>query len=153
MKKIVVVFIIIAALLFWNVEKRSFYPIGGNTYVTVWKTFGGLCYIVPGKYYGLVKPSGNFIETTDDNYIVLFSSKESPSHIIYWENRQGRELKVFNELKDKILFVNYLSNQDSLNKVLYKPDAKKVRDVKSNVEMLDIDIEANRVFNKDGKDL
>jgi hypothetical protein len=151
MKKILIAIIVIGALVIWNGEKRKFYSVGDNKYITVWKTFGGVCYIIPEKYYGLVRPSVNFMETTDDNYIVLFFSKETPSHVIYWENRQNRELKIVNNSKDKVLFVNYLSNQDSLDKLLYKPDAKKVRDVKDNVEMLDIDIEQDYATDKTGK--
>ncbi|MBL7760514.1 MAG: hypothetical protein JNK08_07445 [Sediminibacterium sp.] len=153
MKKLIIIGIIIALLVVWIGEKRKFYHIGNNKYVTVWKTFGGVCYVVPDKYYGLVKPSDNFIETTNDNYLVLFFSQEVPNQIIYWKNRQDKLVKIKNKSTDKIVFVDYMSNHDSLRNLLYKPNPKNVRDLKDNAYLLDINIEANTASDKEGKDL
>lgn len=153
MKKLVIILLVIALILVWILEKRKFYPVGNGKYVTVWKTVGGVCYVVPNKYYGLLKPAANFIETTNDNYLVLFFSEELPDKIIYWENRQGKSIKIDNQSKEKSLFINYMSNHDSLRNVLYVPNPKTVRDLKNNAYLLDLDIEANSASNKDGKDL
>jgi len=47
----------ITLLVTWFGESRKFFCLEDGNCVTVWKTFNG-CYIIPGKYYGIVKPSG-----------------------------------------------------------------------------------------------
>jgi hypothetical protein len=153
MKKIVIVLSVVVLLLLWISEKRKFYAVGNGKYVTVWKTVGGVCYIIPDKYYGFLRPSTSFIETTNDNYLVLFFSDEFPDTIIYWENRQGKFIKIDNKSTGKEVFVDYMSNHDSLRNIIYNPNPKTVRDLKNNAYLLDIDIESNSAFNKDGKDL
>ena len=153
MKKLLISLVVIALIFIWVLEKRKFYPIGNGSYVTVWKTVPGVCYIIPNKYYGLMKPTANFIETTNDNYLVLFFSEELPDKIIYWENRQGMAINVDSQSNGKGIFINYNSNHDSLHNILYKVNPKTVRDLKANAYLLDIDIEASSAFDKNGKDL
>ena len=53
MKKAVVVFLLFFVfLLTWYGERRKFIPIS-NGYVTVWKQFNDVSYVIWGKYYGL----------------------------------------------------------------------------------------------------
>src|SRR4051812_43765911 len=119
MKKLIIIIIgCLLVLAIWYGEKRKFYPIGNNKFVTVWKTYNNVCYIIPDKYYGIVKPSANFLKTSNDNYVVLFFTQELPSHIIFWEGRQGRNIEVDNKSKEKVVFVDYLSNKDSLHSML-----------------------------------
>jgi hypothetical protein len=67
MKKILKVFItlvgIIGLLFVWNEQSRSFFKATNGEYVTMWKRWGGTCYLIPGKYYGITKPTDNYIET------------------------------------------------------------------------------------------
>jgi hypothetical protein len=51
-------------------ESRSFYCLSDGQCVTVWKRSANKCYIVLDKYYGLVKPTDNYIETTNSNFCV-----------------------------------------------------------------------------------
>jgi hypothetical protein len=139
-------------LYIWNIEKRSFYPIGNGEYITVWKKSGGNCYIIPDKYYGLLSPSGDYIKTTNNNLLEFFWTNAMPKTMIYWKNKEGEPLEVVNNKKD-IRFVEYTGVKDTLHSVLYKPNAKLASDVKDGTSMLSLDTKENYARDKAGKKL
>jgi len=148
MKKVFIFLILVVLLLFLYGEKRNFYKLGDNKYITVWKTFNNVCYIIPYKYYGIVHPSDNYVKTTNDNYLVIFWSSNYPKNFIFWENKQDEPFEIFNKKKEELLILNYVSTQDSLHRILYKPNSKLVTDVKDEVEMLNIDTKENYTTDK-----
>lgn len=59
--------ILLFGLPIWYGETRSFECSDKGKCVTVWKTYGNTCYVIPGKYYGLLAPSSgeNYIKTVN----------------------------------------------------------------------------------------
>lgn len=140
--------IILLAFL-WYKESRTFYNIEDNNCITVWK-YNNRYYIIPGKYYGLLKPTVNFLESPVENYITIYYSKELPNSLVF---RSERDIKVINNKKDSFLFLNYNENIAKFDKLLYLPAATKNNDIKPNVYLLDIFLKENFAINKDGKKL
>lgn len=151
MKKIFLWILIFSALILalW-VESRKFFCLSNRNCVTIWKTYNNVCYIIPGKYYGLTKPAGNFIESTNTNNITLYFSDALPNTFVY---KSEQKLKIHNDVKNTFVFYNYDSNEKKFDSVLYMPDAKRLRDVKPNVQLMDVSIQENYAIDKNGKNL
>ncbi len=45
---------IIGILFIWYDQSRSFFKATNGEYITMWKRYGGTCYLIPGKYYGIL---------------------------------------------------------------------------------------------------
>ena len=111
MKKILkVLFIIISiifGLLLWSELSRDFYCLEKDKCITVWKTSWG-CYIIPGKYYGLISPSDDYIKTTNTQYLTIYFSDEMPKTLIIRNEgtSQGFEggYTIFNNAKEANFF-------------------------------------------------
>jgi hypothetical protein len=149
MKKILIFLGVVILITIWYVESRSFFCVGDGKCITVWKTYSK-CYIIPGKYYGLLKPSDNVIELSKSDVITVFFSDSIPNTIIY---KSDRPVRVTNENKEKILLVNYADDLGKMDSLLYIENAKKNSDVKSHVQLMDVILEDNYVVDKNGKKL
>lgn len=68
---ILAVMIIFCVLYVAIDQSRSFYKLEEGKEVTVWKRIGGKCYVVPYKYYGVIKPSSCAIETVNTGGVTL----------------------------------------------------------------------------------
>jgi hypothetical protein len=89
MKKMILFFFIVILLLFgWYGESRKFFCLEDGKCITVWKTYNNVCYVIPGKYYGLWAPSNNFIKTSNLNELTIFFTDELPNTLIV----QSREM-------------------------------------------------------------
>jgi hypothetical protein len=149
MKKILI-FLMVAILMFvCFVESRSFFCAAGEKCITVWKTYSK-CYIIPGKYYGLLKPSDNFIELSKTDVITVYFSDSIPNVMIY---KSDRPVKVINMDKKKFMLINYSADFVKMNSLLYIKNAKKNSDVKAHVQMIDVILEDNYVVDKNGQKL
>jgi hypothetical protein len=84
MKRLLLIFsILIIVVLIWYGESRKFFCLNNSKCVTVWKTYNNVCYIVPGKYYGLIKPSSrSYIKTTNVNNLDIIWKSSSDSIIV-----------------------------------------------------------------------
>ena len=109
MKKIF--FILLSSLLFFVAyfEDRDFVCSRGKC-VTDWKTYGRNRYIIPGKYYGLLKPSNL------DNYVK--AKYHSSGIVIIWKNDSDTLLAqkdtddlIFNNNKNKAFIIDYNSDK------------------------------------------
>lgn len=148
--------VLIAALLLYFDQSRRFYCAGKNRCITVWKRVGGICYIIPGKYYGLIKPSDNYIKTTNvssrfgNNYFTFFFTDEMPNTIMF--NTEG-EFEIKNSDKGKIVFLDYHEDVKRLDKILYIQNAKETDDLKENADLILLDTKENYATDKNGKKL
>ncbi len=52
-------------------QSRSFYKLEEGKEVTVWKRIGGKCYVIPYKYYGIIKPISCAIESVNTGGVTL----------------------------------------------------------------------------------
>lgn len=156
LKIIGVVLLLIVVLLVWFDQSRTFYCLSEDKCVTVWKRLGNKCYIVPGKYYGIFKPSDNYIKTTNvnplvgNNYFTFYFTEEMPNTLIY---RSKSTFEVYNGDKQKFLLIDYDSDVEKYKEVLYVPDAKKVNDLKENANFISLDTKENYATDKSGKKL
>lgn len=151
MKKVLLtVLVILILLLAWYGESRKFFCLGGGRCITVWKTYNNTCYVIPGKYYGLFKPTENFIQTTNTNSLTIFFTNQLPNAVIY---RSDQAVKITNDNKSKITFYDYQSDAIKFDSLLYLPNAKKNKDIKKDVGLIDVFIHDNYAIDKDGKKL
>jgi hypothetical protein len=156
-KALLIIFSSLLLVVVWFGEDRSFYCINNTVYVTVWKTYNNVCYIIPGKYYGLTQPSGSFIKTTNTNNITIFFSGYCYNELIF--KREGdlsgdRPLQINNSHENHhYTFIDYDSDVKKWDKFFYKADAKRFNDVKDNADFVEIDIKENVATNKNGKKL
>lgn len=58
------------------------YQRGGIASITVWKRLGNECYILPGKYNGILVPSGTYMKITSTGSIAVISANKSQSLLI-----------------------------------------------------------------------
>ncbi|WP_147269366.1 hypothetical protein [Schleiferia thermophila] len=100
--KIAGLFILLIILfLIWFDQSRSFYCMSNDKCITVWKRLGNKCYIIPGKYYGILKPS-DYVKTTNDNALtIIFDDLSGYDFVIF--NDYGKELEV-NLSKERIKY-------------------------------------------------
>src|SRR5690606_1486998 len=139
MKKILIGFltiIVIAAI--WFGQSRTFYCINGM-YFTVWKTFNDVCYVIPRKYYGLIKPKDNYIQTTNTSQFTIYWKYENPNSITI---RSGSgAIKIMNIDTSKIQILTF--NEADLEKIY--GSSRKYYEPKSGINLIDLDIKEDYV--------
>jgi len=151
MKRILLFFALgITLLVIWFGESRKFFCLEDGNCVTVWKTFFNVCYIIPGKYYGIVKPSEQYIESSNTNLITIYWSRELPNAFVF---QSSGEVKAYDGSNHKFTFYDYTKDTSRLNKILYGPNAVKRADIKTDAGLMDIDIRENYATDKSGKKL
>lgn len=147
-----ILLLLIVLLLVWYDQSRTFYCLSNDKCVTVWKRLGGKCYIIPSKYYGVFKPSSDYIKTTNTQYLTFYFSNDIPNKMIV--RNQGsstgekRGYEIVNNLSENLEIAEY---SDDYKAILYKPDAIKFKDVKTSTEYLDLDIKENYATDKTGR--
>ncbi|MHC5310127.1 hypothetical protein ACYSNM_08660 [Myroides sp. LJL116] len=150
--KIMCFFIVIPVLLLaWYDQSRTFYCVSNDKCVTVWKRLGGKCYIIPSKYYGVFKPSENYIKATNTQYLTLYFSNDIPNKMIVRDQGnsmgKGEKYEIVNNLPEELEINDY---SDDYNVILYKSDAVKFKDVKTSTEYIDLNIFENYATDKNG---
>ncbi|RQO80218.1 hypothetical protein DBR40_00955 [Pedobacter sp. KBW01] len=155
MKKLVFIIVIFTlALGIWYGESRKIYDLGNGEYLTVWKTYNNTCYIIPGKYYKLLKPFDNYIQTTNDQYLMIyFPNKGNRSLIVRNQGTFGGSkggYSIVNNSKEDFKIIPY---SGKVEENLYKSGATLISDVKQNISYLDINIKENYAMNQHGNRL
>jgi hypothetical protein len=128
-------------------QYRKFYCLLDGRCVTVWKRIGGTCFIIPGKYFGVFRPSTGYIKTTNDNNATIYWKKTLPSKIIVridpitkYEIINGSpETTIEDFNNNKVAYLNY---------ILYPEGPAKFRDVHPDVEYIAIAIKENYARDK-----
>jgi hypothetical protein len=142
--------IFIVVTVIWYGESRKFFCLDNGNCVTIWKTYNNVCYIIPGRYYGIIRPSDNFIETSNNNFLTLYFTSELPNVVIY---KSEQILTIKNADKDKWAFYDYNSNIQRFDSILYIANAKRNNDIKDNARLIDVFIGENYALDKKGKHL
>lgn len=108
MKKIGIISVIfLVVVLFCYGESRKIFCLENGRCITVWKTYNDICYIVPGKYYGLMKPSfENYIRTNNLNNLDIIWTKNTDSLIV---NLSDSDALIINSFKG-VKFFKYSLN-------------------------------------------
>lgn len=151
MKRVILYFTIsLFLILSWYGESRSFFCLDNGNCITVWKTYNNTCYIVPGKYYGLLKPLENVIKSSNNNNVSIYYSIDLPNAFVF---KSEQELEIYNNNKNEFVFYDYKSDVKKFDTILYMPNAKKSSDLKSNAQLIDVFIGDNFSLDKNGKRL
>jgi hypothetical protein len=149
MKKILIVAILILCLgAIWFGEKRKFFLIG-TEYVTLWKTYNNVSYLIPGKYFGLTKPSSGYIRTSNTNNLTLYISEKIPRTIIF-KNEDSVEVNTSSNKSD-IVFEKYMNNPEKFHAILFNPGGHTYKDLSTDAHVLDIIIKENYAMNEAGQ--
>lgn len=133
---------------------RNIYCFSDNKCITVWKRAEGEVYIIPGRYESNIKPNVSHIRTINKQFLTLYfsSEKEFLGKIIIRDegNLESNQKKysIENEVAGEWEFFEY---SDSLNSILYEPNAIKFKDVKASTDYLTINIYENYAMDKRGK--
>jgi hypothetical protein len=108
--KIFVIFIAILGVLFiWFDQSRSFFKATNGEYITMWKRWGGTCYLISGKYYGITKPKDGYVETRNKNeYVDFLWFNNKSNHLLYYGNAED---KIYNMDKTDLRIDNYLDDK------------------------------------------
>jgi len=151
MKKLLLCFsVIVAIALIWGGESRRFYCIGNSKCVTVWKGFGNVCCIIPGRYYGIIIPADDYIETTNSNLLTLYFTDKMPKVIIF---QSMGLMKIKNADTTKVIFKDFNTDTAMFESLLYPPDSKKRSDMSGGAQLVDIVVHEFYAVDKDGKHL
>lgn len=75
MKKLLLGILLVSIPFLWFGESRRFFKMTNGSYITLWKTYGNVSFIIPGRYYGVLFPTGNHIETSNLNSITLYKRR------------------------------------------------------------------------------
>jgi hypothetical protein len=119
----------------------------------VWKRLGNKCYIIPGKYYWILRPSDNYLKTSNTQYLTLYFSEKLPKKIIV--RNQGissgkDEYEIRNNPKGDWELLEY---SERYKLILYQTHARKFKDVKTTTNYLDLAIKENYAIDKTGRKL
>ena len=150
MTKKVIFFTAFVGLLFILYgESRNFFCLGNGKCITVWKTYNNVCYIIHGKYYGMLKPScHSYIQTTNKNILdiiwiansdTLIVNSDDDSNVIVKNSLQGTKFIKYN--------INKAYNDSSFTYFGTYHRYKK------SVDYLNIFIKENYAMDKNGKKL
>ena len=141
MKKtfVIVLGIIIAAFIYFG-EKRSFYKLGADISITVWKTYGGTCYIIPRKYFGILKPFNNYIKTSNVSIVHLYTTTSLPATIIVLSEGKSK-IHEGNNAKYKI--IDYNQNESKMDSLLYQSSSERDPKLYANVNLLVLFLKEN----------
>jgi len=152
-KTIIYVVSVFILLIVWYGEKRKIYCING-TCITVWKTFGNTCYIVPGKYYGLIKPMDDYIRSTNTNSFTIYISMQLPKTLIIKNEGTSQgfegEFDIINDDKSKFIIKSYSKTYEDM---LYHPKAAHFNDLRDDANYFAINVEEDYAEDKNGKKL
>lgn len=146
LKVLIYFFLFIGLFLGWFALKRNFYCISNDKCLTVWKTIGGKCLIIPGKYYGITIPN-NYVETgnLDDVDIIWINQK---SFIV----NGNSATKFINNDINNFKIINYDSNK-ILNDSKYLDFDGKYHRYKNDIEFIQLHIREPYATDKKGNKL
>jgi hypothetical protein len=107
----ILLFLIAIIFIYYQVDYKRYFLKNkeGSKVITLWERFGNDCYIIPGRYFGILPPKKNYIKTVSyRNYIGII-----------WNTKDKYEFKIsiYNDYEyihpegDKI---KIYSNNDSL---------------------------------------
>jgi hypothetical protein len=164
-KSWIIILLVFGLLVIWFLEGRRFYCLENGKCITLWKFSNGTSYIMPYKYYGLTKPSDNYVETKSIGYIDIFWTDSLPNVVLFGVSPDSVLLRVVNKCTDKIILSNlYVSDEElGINllqdanagkikkkylNVLYNENAKKISEAKPEVSYMLVDISWCTVLGK-----
>lgn len=116
----------------------------------MWKRWGGTCYLIPGKYYGIARPKDGYIKTSNRGYFTFYYSNRLPNLILI--NKESEDnYEISNSVNKKYSFADYISNKEKYKPIIYKKNAKKFSDINRDASFLSINILEGYATNETGE--
>jgi hypothetical protein len=112
MKIILAVIVVIISLFIWYGESRKFFKLTNGEYVTLWKTYNNTSFIVHGKYYGLLPPSGNHIRTSNINSLSIYMRRDKID-TIYFNSLSNYSVSNIEIAEPIMIDIKTSTNQDA----------------------------------------
>lgn len=109
-----VIVLLVVILSVWAEQSRSFYCLSEGKCVTVWKRSGNKCYIIIDKYYGLFKPTNNYIKTTNTAFVDIIWTDDNRLLIDTEDNAE-----IIQPSSDKNLIIERYRDDKTINDSLY----------------------------------
>lgn len=134
----------------WYGEGRRFYCVGNAQCLTVWKTFGNTCYLVPGHYYGLLPPTDNYIATTNTGDFTAYFSPVLPATAVFKLSEPGR---VINRTPNVFRWVAYETRAKTYDRLFFAKNATKANDLQPTTFLIEANLLEGYATGKDGKHL
>lgn len=150
LKKILVKLIIIAlcvgCLIFYLFQKRNYYCLTDDKFITVWKTSEG-AFIIPGKYTSWFKPKDNYIKTDNLNeYLGIYYNIQTPNNFYVASGIINNHFIIINKCKNiNIINVNY-DNAERFYDIVNKD-----KFLKYNIILLTINLKESYAITNDGR--
>jgi len=139
LKIFVLIIIVIGSILIWYDQKRSFFKATNGEYMTMWKRVGGICYLIPGKYYGITKPKDGYVEMPTLAHLTVYYSDKLPN-IILLRKESNYDYKAYAPVNKAYLFANYLLNKEKYRPIIYKEETTASMDINKDASYLSINI-------------
>ncbi|AMR34234.1 hypothetical protein A0256_23670 [Mucilaginibacter sp. PAMC 26640] len=147
-KALLLLIILLFAAIVWRVEYRSFYYLKNGKCVTVWKAYDGLCYIIPRKYNGVLKPSAESYLVTPYTKGLDIIWQENSNNII--ANLEDEKNQIIHNCPSGIQIANYNLNKRYNDSLYLYFDGEYYR-YKKNVDYLTLNIKEEYAYDKKGK--
>ncbi len=145
LKTIGIVLLLIAVFLVWFDQSRRFYCLSDDKCVTVWKRLGNKCYVVPGKYYGVSKPSKSYVKTININSIDIVWQDINSLLVLSKD-----EVKIFNKSTSS-LSIELYDDKKNHNDSMYTFFHNGYRKYNAEAEYIGINIKENYAWNNKGE--
>lgn len=139
LKIFVLLIIVLGSIFIWYDQKRSFFKATNGEYITMWKRVGGICYLIPGKYYGITKPKDGYVEMPTLAHLTVYYSDKLPN-IILLRKESNYDYKAYNPVNKAYLFDDYILNIEKYRPIIYKEDATVFSDINKDASYLSINI-------------
>lgn len=139
LKIFVLIIIVIGSIFIWYDQNRSFFKATNGEYITMWKRVGGICYLIPGKYYGITKPKDGYVEMPTLAYLTVYYSDKLPN-IILLRKESNYDYKAYDPVNKVYLFDDYILNIEKYRQIIYKVDATAFKDINNDASYLSINI-------------
>jgi len=131
-----VLVVIIGILFIWYDQSRLFFKATNGEYITMWKRWGGRCYLIPGKYYRVTKPTDNYIETENNMSGDFIWNNRNSKYVLF---SGGKNYEIINKDSTKIKIIDYLDDEKK-NDSLYTEEKGDYYIYKKGLIRLSIDI-------------
>ncbi|MBC6610712.1 hypothetical protein H8B15_07245 [Hymenobacter sp. BT507] len=132
MKTLLIIVAIFLAIPFWYIESRNIYHVGGKN-ITVWKTVGNACYIMPCAYFDIFAPNNDYVEIMNTNMdVVIAWDKEASDTIMVYS--YDKRINI-NSRKVKFILV---SQEDLEEKIYEKKENGLKSKLKKNIELVSV---------------
>ena len=112
MKIIIAVIVAIISLFIWYGESRKFFKLTNGEYITLWKTYNNTSFIVRGKYYGLLPPSGNHLRTSNINSLSIYTKRDK-TDTIYFNSLSNYRVSNIEIAEPFMIDLKTSTNQDA----------------------------------------